>query len=37
MSYAEVLCLLADDSDAKFLKLHVNVRDIDTINKHLAD
>lgn len=36
MSHGEVLGLSPDDRDTKFHKHHVNVRDIETINKHLA-
>ena len=37
VTHAELLGLLPDDVETKYLKRHVNVRDIDTINQHLAD
>ena len=37
ISHSEMLGIIPDNVDTKFRKRHVNVRDIDTINKHLSD
>ena len=37
LSHAEVFGLIPDDKDTKFRKRHANARDVDTINRHLAD
>ena len=36
VTHAELLGLIPDDVDTKYRKRNVNVRDIDTINKHLG-
>ena len=37
VTHAELLGLLPDNVDTKYRKRHVKVRDIETINQHLAD
>ena len=37
ITHAELLRLIPDNVDTKYRKRHVNVRDIDTVNQHLAD
>ena len=37
VTHAELLGMIPDDVDTKYLKRHVNVWDIETINKHLTD
>ena len=36
VTHADLLGLIPDDVDTKYRKRHVNVQDIDMINKHLA-
>lgn len=37
ISYAEMFCIIPNDVETKFCKRHVDAKDIDTINRQIAD